>query len=462
MLVFVFLVLYFLKRKYIKTLLAKNQMLEKEIMHLNKEITKESGLLKDRIGQETKDLLDEIDNQKSIELQRKIALKKAEESIFLKNAFFSNLSFEMRTPLNGIIGYSQLLLSKVESKDDPDLEKLAKVISESSNRLLNLMENIIDLSRIDNNDYQIKFTDFEVNKVINSCIEKIKKLNDKKQLTLEFKQSETFKITGDKYAFEKALDLILDNAFLYTPDGGISVSLQIDSLTNKLRVLVSDTGIGIDNSFLPTIFDSYKPNNTGFSRHHQGAGLGLPLAYKLIFLMGGELQIKSQKNNGTHISMLFPLFDSLSSDTSKIQRNIPPLAHNKINLFVVEDDKMNRLVLEHMLSHFTQFQMSVDGEDALKQMEDAMNNQLNFNLILLDINLPAPWNGMLLLKEFKKRWPILNTIPFVAQTAYAIAGDKEKFLAAGFDDYISKPIDKIELYTIIENNIHKFNQPKQE
>ena len=117
---------------------------------------------------------------------------------------------------------------------------------------------------------------------------------------------------------------------------------------------------------------------------------------------------------------------------------------------------MNRLLFDKMLAVFANIQMAVDGNDAFMQLEKVMQSGKLFDIILLDINLPSPWDGMMLLKEFKKKWPILNKTPFVAQTAYANTGDKEKFLTFGFDDYISKPIDKRELFTIIENNLRKF------
>jgi len=100
--------------------------------------------------------------------------------------------------------------------------------------------------------------------------------------------------------------------------------------------------------------------------------------------------------------------------------------------------------------------MAEDGDDALKKMQNTIEGQIPIDVILLDINLPAPWDGLLLLKELRKTWPLLNQIPCIAQTAYAMSGDREKFLAAGFDDYIAKPIDKKELLTIIENNTRSF------
>ena len=129
-------------------------------------------------------------------------------------------------------------------------------------------------------------------------------------------------------------------------------------------------------------------------------------------------------------------------------------------LFIVKDDKMNRMVFEKMLKNNADYIMAIDGDDAFVQYEKALKEKIDIDLVLLDINLPAPWDGMLLLDALKKKWPQLNKLPFVAQTAYAMTGDKEIFLAAGFDDYISKPIDKKQLLTIIDNNIRIFSNSK--
>lgn len=458
-----FLIFYLVLRKKTKALSIRNQLIEKEIVQLKTALNSKSESLEEKVAQKTKVLLEEIENQKLVESDRKISLKHAEDAIFLKNSFFANMSHEIRTPLNGIIGFSHLLLSEVESQEKPELVEFAKVITESSHRLLHLMENIIDLSRIDTNDYELRMKDFEVNTLIGRCLARIKEEADKKNLVLEFISDQAYWIPGDEVGFEKSIDLIFDNAVKYTPNGKISISLQADAETGRLRILISDTGIGIDKSFLSNIFDAYSQKSTGYSRFRQGAGLGLPLAQKLILLMGGEIQVESEISKGTKVSLLFSLsnFNSQITDADQTQPNkqgsSQPTKKTQALLFIVEDDKMNRLVFDQMLSKYANFQMAIDGEDAFKQLEKAMQTGVTFDLFLIDIRLPDPWDGLMLQKEFRKRWPILRKVPFVAQTAYAIAGDKEKFLAEGFDDYISKPIDKKELISIIENNLRKFN-----
>jgi len=459
------LILVLVNKHKRKSLSIENQVLSTEIESIRNSLKQNNALSEDEISIKTKELQQEIENRKAIELERKLALKKAEEASFLKNAFLANMSHEIRTPLNGIIGFSHLLLSEVEYQEKPELVDFAKGIAESSDRLLNLMEHIIDLSRIDANDYELKIRTFEINAVLNGCIERIKNTAFEKGLILDYKQDAIYLAKGDKAAFEKSVDLILDNAIKYTPKGEIKVSLKADTENNSLRILISDTGIGIDKTFLSSIFEAFRQESTGYSRMHQGAGLGLPLAQKLMTLMQGSIELKSEKGKGTDVALILNidapdqqisslLQSSDQEDTNEKKRSAKPF------IFIVEDDKMNRMVFEKMLANFANIQMAIDGDDAFIQLEKAIRAKHTFDIILLDINLPKPWDGMLLLKEFKKKWPELNKVPFIAQTAYAMTGDKEKFLATGFDDYISKPINKKELFTIIGNNMRKFNALK--
>jgi len=460
--IIILLILFLINKNKSKKIFVKNQILESEIKELKKELNNKNKSLEAEIALKTKELLNEIENRKAIETERKIALKKAEEASFLKNAFLANMSHEIRTPLNGIIGFSHLLLSEVEYQEKPELVDFAKGIAESSDRLLNLMEHIIDLSRIDANDYEIKIKTFEINAVVKVCVEKIKNTAFKNGLIFKYEQDSIYLVKGDTAAFEKSVDLLLDNALKYTIEGNISVSIKADIDKNIVIVSISDTGIGIDKNFLSSIFEAFRQESTGYSRIHQGAGLGLPLAQKLMLLMGGEIKIKSEKGKGTEVSIILPLDNS--QDQTSLKYDKKKLDNQKIktkpNIFIVEDDKMNRMVFEKMLSKYANVKIAVDGDDAFIQLEKAILSKSTFDIILLDINLPKPWDGMLLLTELKKKWPELNKIPFIAQTAYAMTGDKEKFLKAGFDDYISKPIDKKELFTIIENNMRKFRTSK--
>lgn len=456
LLMFVYFYFSRIKRKRIS---IQNDFLESENVRLQNELEQKRKSAEAKI----KSGAEEIKVPESIELKHKIALKKAEEANFLKNAFLANMSHEIRTPLNGIIGFSHLLINEAETHEKPELVNYAKNIAESGDRLLILMEHIIDLSRIDANDFDIKVEAFEVDTIINTCIRKVQNSISDKGLSLEYEPDKVYVVKGDKASFEKSLDLILDNAIRYTLKGKITIDLLINKEGNQIQVNISDTGIGIDKNFVSAIFEAFRQGSTGYSRLHQGAGLGLPLAQRLMRLMKGDVKLKSQKGIGTQVSLLLNLAkkQKTSSDQGILigedKTTTTETKETQPRIFIVEDDKMNRMVFSKMLANFAQVQIAIDGEDAFEQLKRAQDSNIIFDVILLDINLPDPWDGILLLEEFKKRWPQLKKVPFIAQTAYAMTGDKEKFLAIGFDDYISKPIDKKELFTIIENNLRKFS-----
>lgn len=460
------LFLLFMKTRKIKQLNANNKLIKYELEQLKSGFKNQGKDLNIKIDEQTRSLQEQIKIQKNIDFENKIALKKAEESNFLKNTFLSNMSREIRTPISGIIGFSDMLLSEITKQEKPELYEIAKSIGESSKGLLNLMNNIIDISRIETNDYELNIRIFSVNSVIKLCIDKFKNTADKKGLILLFGQNEVFYVKGDKKAFEKSLDLVLDNAIRYTPSGQIKLNVLIKKEKELIQIHITDTGIGIDEHFLVDIFVAFRQKGTGYSRIQQGAGLGLPLAQKLMQLMDSELRIKSEKNKGTTVTFTLPLVYALSENNAEMPSKEIAFSDTSFSgkklpfIFIVEDDKMNRLIFEKMLGKHSKLEIAIDGDDGFQKLEKVIQSNLVFDIILLDINLPSPWDGLILLKEFKKKWPILNSIPFVAQTAYAFTGDKEKFLAAGFDDYISKPIDKKELFTIIENNLRKFNALK--
>lgn len=439
---------------------AKLKFFDSKIKSLQKELALNKTSLETAVLDKTKELTLEIENRKSIETDRKIALIKAEEANFLKNAFLANMSHEIRTPLNGIIGFSNLLLSEDLVKEKQDLHDFSEGILESGQRLMHLLEHIIDLSRIDANDYILKLSDFNLNTVLTYCIEKIKEDATAKNLQLDYNQNKEHHVFGDSAALEKSIDLILNNAVKYSQEGMISIRCSENLADHTLQLFIQDTGIGIDPSFLPNIFEAFRQESTGYSKMHQGAGLGLPLARKLIEMMHGSLEITSTKGVGTKVLISLHLSEEKKiecsvSTTSQTSLKESP---NKIlpTVFIVEDDKMNRMVFNKMLAGYANIVMAVDGDHAISLLNSLLQEKGKPNVILLDINLPAPWDGMLLLTEFKKKWPELERIPFIAQTAYAMSGDKELFLAKGFDDYISKPIDKKQLLAKIENNMRIF------
>ncbi len=445
---------------------GKNKM----INELEEQIEKYEKQNENLVVQRTEELQSELKERRKVDIELKKALKKAEDANYVKNAFLANMSHEIRTPLNGIIGFSSLLETELSLLENQELFEYANSISESGERLLHLLNNIIDISRIEANDLTISLTSCNVNDIVKSASELFKFKANEKGLRFNVKlEDEIPSIMVDEKSLSKIASDIIDNAVKYTEKGFINIVSGIEDKRNEVYFKVKDTGVGIDEAYLPNVFEAFRQESLGYSRAYQGAGLGLPLAKRLVELMNGRIEIESKKAAGTLVSIYFPIKGSLSATgTSELQQakefsaqeeEIIVVSSDKLvsdsdpYIFVVEDDRMNRLVIKKMLEKDWRFEIADDGDQTMKMIEEYYKKGIIFDIMLFDINLPPPWDGIKLMHEIKKKYKEYSKIPFVAQTAYAMSGDRERLLEAGFDDYIPKPINRNILVNSIKNQL---------
>lgn len=410
------------------------------------------------ISETTQELSEELHAQGKIDLNLKKALKRAEEANFLKNAFLSNISHEIRTPLNNIIGFSSLLEAEISLLENKELFDYARAISESGDRLLHLLNNIIDMSRIEANDMQLTLKPCNINAIVGGASQLfIFKANEQK-LKLNFIAGELPSGIADEKSLTNILSAVIENAVKYTEKGFVNISTDYKKDLNEISIRIKDTGIGIDPAFLPTLFDPFRHDTSGYSKESQGAGLGLPLAKSLIELMQGRIEIESLKGEGTVVT-IFLKAEGVSEpriSAKEVIKKQKAKTLQGLDIFIVEDDLMNKLVLYEMTKRLGTVVTAVNGDETMRVVEEAFNDGKIFDIMLFDINLPPPWDGTKLMQEIRKKIKEYKTVPFVAQTAYAMAGDKEKLLESGFDDYIAKPINQQELYAIIKNQMNKY------
>lgn len=455
---------------YLRLKKAKRQYLEKirtrddEIKILSEKVIELSISVDEKIKEKTLELEQKLIERQTIDNELKIALKREEEANFLKNAFLSNMSHEIRTPLNGIIGFSSLLEAELSRMENQDLFEYATGIQQSGERLLHLLNNIIDISRIEANDLEVKIEPCNISHIITQVSELYSFKANEKGLRLNIQTLDTPPAIADERISSRVLTDIIDNAIKYTERGFVNISSGFDVESKRVFIRIKDTGIGIDSAYLPNIFQAFRQESLGYSRAYQGAGLGLPLAHRLINLMNGEIIVDSIKGIGTTITVYLPAELSTVSlkplkdkvESSSISENANQT--RDIHIFIVEDDRMNRLVLKSMLQGKYKITMAVDGDETLKIIEKRYKDGDTFDIMLFDINLPVPWDGVELMKVVKEKYKNYLNIPFVAQTAYAMTGDKERLLESGFDDYISKPLNQNRLISIINNNLRKFKK----
>ena len=414
--------------------------------------------LDEKITQKTSDrfieIKDEAIRSKNDVVALKESIKKLDQINYLKDIFLSKISHEIRTPLSSILGFSSLLETELALLEDHSLFEYANSISQSGASLVSLLNNILDISRLDSNNMTLDIKKLATNELIQGIVDTYEKEASLKGIKLIFDSSEVPDINTDNQIFSKILSLILNNSVKFTEKGFIKVSNSYDKNTNTITILIKDTGIGIDKVYIDQVFEPYRQESLGYSTSYQGAGLGLPLAKKMTIKLEGKIDIKSEKGDGTTIILNFPAYQVNKGTTLPdiAEEKQTPTTNDKqswesLSILVVEDDNMNQILYRKMLQKARVLEIAKNGKVALSIVEKQIAYN-NFQVVLMDINLPEPWDGVSLMKEIRNRWPAYQDIPFIAQTAYAMSGNKETMINEGFADYITKPIIKS---TLIES-----------
>ena len=450
-----YLILKWIKHK--KNALQSSQLIDAQIVETTKQIDRLGSDIDKRVEDKTKLLEQELIEQKKLDNELRSAIKKAEEANYLKNSFMANMSHEIRTPLNGILGFASLLETELALIENKELFDYANSIQQSGEKLLRLLNNIIDISRLQANDVVLKKEIIDVNRLVTEVIKPLQFRASDKGIKIVKQLCEANKLEADYEMVTRILHELLDNSLMFTEKGYIKVSCQPLPEENCVEILISDTGIGIDTTYLSTIFEPFRQESSGYSKQYQGAGLGLPLVKQMTQLMGGSFSIQSEKSIGTTVAITFPMASTQledqqiviskeSTDHVKFE-DIKPDKNSRV--LIVEDEKSNMIVISKYLEPYFSIEKAFDGAEAVQTIKNAESKAVHFDLMLFDINLPAPWDGIKLMHWIKEQYPHYQSIPFVAQTAYSMVGDRERFIDAGFNGYIAKPITKDKLMNTI-------------
>ncbi len=372
----------------------------------------------------------------------KLAKEKAVESDNLKSAFLANMSHEIRTPLNAIIGFSELLSLNTLNDKNGELRDYVQVIINSSYDLLRLINDIIDIAKIEAGQLKLDFHEcdvkLEVEQLFNTYQKIVETKPDKAEVSLTMNiavLSEPLLVNTDADRLKQVLRNLLDNAIKFTERGKIELECSIKG--NFLEFSISDTGIGIPLEKQKSLFQRFVKIEQQNNKLYPGTGLGLVISKNLVELMGGRIWFNSVPNRGTTFCFTLPLNQFSSSATTHTATSLFPESLKKfsgITALVCEDDAASRTLLDHYLEILNV--RSIMAASAREAISLFRQNMAIIDVVLLDIQLPDG-DGYTVLRELReidsKRTPI------VAQTAFAMANDAQKILDKGFDGYLPKP-----------------------
>ncbi len=376
---------------------------------------------------------DITEQKKAKSLEKKILL--AKKSSNLKQQFIANVSHEMRTPMNGIMGMVDFLM---DTNLDQQQQDYVDIIKSSSESLLNIINDVLDISGIEKGKLRVKNEIINIRELVDQVSNSFKGLIKQKNLGLSITIDQEFPeyIEIDKNRLKQILFNLLSNAHKYTKEGEISIQLGIEKRKNKditAKFIIKDTGIGIKDEAKKIIFDSFTRIDEETDQFIEGSGLGLSIAKSLVRLLDGEIGVESVYKKGSEFWFTFKT-KAMNKQKQKAVDTKTAFSDLNMRVLLAEDKIVNQKVLSLMLKNMNcSFEIANNGEELLKKFK-----KNKFDIILLDIMMPV-MDGITALKKLKQQHSLLP--PVIATTAQAMEGDEERFIQLGMDGYIEKPIN---------------------
>ncbi len=371
------------------------------------------------------------------------AKDKSEESTMLIEAFLANMSHEIRTPMNAIMGFADLLAKK----DLDEKEKgYVSVIKTAGEKLLLIINDILDISKIEAGMMSFESVAFSVKETLKSLNVMFSERAKQKNLELLINCDKNVPeiLLGDHTRLTQVIINLVDNAIKFTKEGTVRVDVKVKSREENnvsVEFSVGDTGIGIPDENIKKVFERFRQAEKHTTRMYGGTGLGLSIAKQLVELQGGEISVKSELSKGSVFSFWIPY--KVTSQTLEVPESIDSMCNmeylSKLKVLLVEDSQLNvQLVLSLFSENNLNLQVAENGRVCIEKL-----NENVYDIILMDMEMPV-MNGYEATTVIRKE--LKNDIPIIAMTAHAMAGERERCLNLGMNDYIAKPINSVLLF----------------
>jgi PAS domain S-box-containing protein len=390
-------------------------------------------------------ITEDITRRKKLEANLIYEKEKAQEMSRLKTSFLANMSHELRTPMIGILGYSELV---IEETKDNNIKKTMEIIYNSAGRLMDTLNLILHLSRVEAGRLDIEYHQFDVIATIQEIIKLFARLAKRKSLYLKLESDcDSLIVMSDEKLLREIISNLINNGIKFTDTGGVTISVRIESTGNYqwLVLIISDTGIGIAKENQELIWEEFRQASEGHSRSFEGTGLGLTITKKFVEKLKGSIVLESDLHKGATFTLRFPIpaiqggiRRKIKDAGTDIKREIVTTKELPQVLYV-EDDIIAVQLVTKILKNVCTIEVVDSSAAALKTVQEK-----SYAAILMDINLGQGEDGVQATKAIRNIIAYRNT-PIVAITAYAMKGDREIFLAAGCSHYISKPFTSEEL-----------------